>query len=75
MQRSNSAAGERQPAEALATTLWPVALRRDGEHVSALDVLRVGALAMPPALMAVLLLLWPGCRRRPGPRRPAAGGY
>ncbi|AVH90722.1 arsenic transporter [Stenotrophomonas maltophilia] len=41
----------------LATMLWLMALRREGEHVSALDFLRVGALVMPPALIAALLLL------------------
>ncbi|WP_407070822.1 arsenic transporter [Stenotrophomonas maltophilia] len=41
----------------LATLLWLVALRREGEHVSALDFLRVGALVMPPALIGALLLL------------------
>ncbi len=41
----------------LATMLWLVALRREGEHVSALDFLRVGALVMPPALIGALLLL------------------
>ena len=40
----------------LATMLWLVALRREGEHVSALDFLRVGALVMPPALIGALLL-------------------
>jgi len=34
-----------------------VALRREGEHVSALDFLHVGALVMPPALIGALLLL------------------
>ena len=41
----------------LATMLWLVALRREGEHVSALDFLRVGVLVMPPALIGALLLL------------------
>lgn len=41
----------------LATMLWLVALRREGENVSALDFLRIGALVMPPALIAALLLL------------------
>ncbi|WP_295521612.1 arsenic transporter [uncultured Stenotrophomonas sp.] len=41
----------------LATLLWLVALRREGEHVGALDFLRVGILVMPPALAGALLLL------------------
>ncbi len=40
----------------LATLLWLVALRREGEHVGALDFLRVGILVMPPALIGALLL-------------------
>ena len=38
----------------LATLLWLVALRREGEHVSAWQFLRVGAVAMPLALVAAL---------------------
>jgi arsenical pump membrane protein len=38
----------------LATILWLVALRREGEHVSAWQFLRVGAVAMPLALVAAL---------------------
>lgn len=41
----------------LATLLWLVALRREGEHVGAMDFLRVGVLVMPPALIGALLLL------------------
>jgi arsenical pump membrane protein len=41
----------------LATMLWLVALRREGEHVSALAFLRLGVLVMPPALLAALWLL------------------
>jgi len=41
----------------LATMLWLVALRREGEHVSALAFLRLGILVMPPALLAALWLL------------------
>lgn len=37
--------------------LWLVALRREGEHVSALAFLRLGLLVMPPALLAALWLL------------------
>ena len=41
----------------LATILWLTALRREGEHVSAWQFLRVGALAMPLALVAALACL------------------
>ncbi|PMZ95663.1 arsenic transporter [Pseudomonas sp. GW531-E2] len=41
----------------LATLLWLVAIRREGEHVGALGFLRLGVLVMPPALVAALLLL------------------
>ena len=41
----------------LATILWLVALRREGEHVSAWQFLRVGALVMPVALVAALACL------------------
>jgi len=41
----------------LATILWLAALRREGEHVSAWQFLRVGALAMPLALIAALACL------------------
>ena len=44
----------------LATILWLVALRREGEHVTALQFLKLGALVMPAALIpavAVRLLL------------------
>lgn len=41
----------------LATMLWLVALRREGEHVSGLAFLRLGILVMPPALLAALWLL------------------
>ncbi|MEW9682396.1 arsenic transporter [Pseudomonas sp. TE50-2] len=41
----------------LATLLWLVAIRREGEHVGALSFLRLGVLVMPPALVAALLLL------------------
>jgi len=39
----------------LATILWLVALRREGQEVSAMKFLRLGALVMPPALIAALL--------------------
>jgi arsenical pump membrane protein len=35
----------------LATILWLTALRREGQRVSALAFLRLGALIMPPALL------------------------
>lgn len=41
----------------LATLLWLVAIRREGEHVSAWSFLRLGLLVMPPALAAALLAL------------------
>jgi arsenical pump membrane protein len=41
----------------LATILWLVALRREGEHVSACQFLRVGMLVMPLALIAALACL------------------
>lgn len=43
----------------LATVLWLIALRREGEHVSALQFLKVGVIVMPPALiLAVATLIW-----------------
>ncbi|WP_028633982.1 arsenic transporter [Pseudomonas parafulva] len=41
----------------LATLLWLVAIRREGESVSAWRFLRLGVLVMPPALAAALLCL------------------
>jgi arsenical pump membrane protein len=41
----------------LATILWLVALRREGEHVSAVRFLGLGCVVMPPALLAALLTL------------------
>lgn len=41
----------------LATILWLIALRREGEHVSALRFLRLGIFVMPPALILSLLAL------------------
>lgn len=38
----------------LATILWLVALRREGENVSALSFLKLGILVMPPALLLAL---------------------
>jgi len=40
----------------LATILWLVALRREGQAVSGWDFLRQGCLVMPPALIASLLV-------------------
>ena len=39
----------------LATVLWLIALRREGVRVSGWDFLRVGAIVMPPALLAATL--------------------
>jgi arsenical pump membrane protein len=41
----------------LATILWLIALRREGEHVDALRFLKVGLLVMPPALLFSLCTL------------------
>ncbi len=41
----------------LATILWLLALRREGEHMSALAFLRIGAIAAPPALALALAAL------------------
>ncbi len=41
----------------LATILWLIALRREGEHVGALRFLRVGLIVMPPALALALFAL------------------
>ncbi|MDB5946141.1 MAG: arsenic transporter, partial [Ramlibacter sp.] len=41
----------------LATILWLIAIRREGEDVSALQFLRVGAVVMPLALLAALAAL------------------
>lgn len=38
----------------LATILWLIALRREGQHVSAVTFLRLGILIMPPALLAAI---------------------
>ncbi len=39
----------------LATLLWLVAIRREGEDISALRFLAIGCVVMPPALLATLL--------------------
>ena len=41
----------------LATILWLLALRRDGEHIRARDFLRIGIIAMPPAMFLALGVL------------------
>ncbi len=41
----------------LATLLWLIAVRREGQHVSGLSFLKLGALVMPPALLGALLAL------------------
>ncbi|HEY3892686.1 MAG TPA: arsenic transporter [Bradyrhizobium sp.] len=41
----------------LATILWLIALRREGEHVGGLRFLRLGLVVMPPALLLSLLVL------------------
>ena len=42
----------------LATVLWLIALRREGEQVTAWRFLRMGALVMPPALLVSIVALW-----------------
>jgi arsenical pump membrane protein len=45
----------------LATILWLAALRREGEHVTAWQFLKVGAVAMPAALLpALAMVAWVG---------------
>lgn len=41
----------------LATLLWLIAVRREGQHVSGLAFLKLGARVMPPALLGALLAL------------------
>jgi arsenical pump membrane protein len=41
----------------LATLLWLIAVRREGEHVSPMDFLKVGIVVMPPALIGALAAL------------------
>ena len=41
----------------LATLLWLIAIRREGDDVSALDFLKIGVIVMPPALVLSLGLL------------------
>jgi arsenical pump membrane protein len=42
----------------LATILWLVALRREGQTIGAWAFLKIGALVMTPALLAALAALW-----------------
>ncbi len=43
----------------LATVLWLIALRREGENISAWQFLKIGALVMPPALfLSTIILPW-----------------
>jgi len=39
----------------LATVLWLIALRREGENTNAWQFLRIGAIVMPPALLLTIL--------------------
>jgi arsenical pump membrane protein len=39
----------------LATVLWLIALRREGEHMSGWEFFKVGLVAMPPALLLATL--------------------
>jgi len=41
----------------LATILWLIALRREGEAVTAWQFLKLGIVIMPPALAAALLAM------------------
>jgi arsenical pump membrane protein len=41
----------------LATILWLIALRREGEHVSGWQFLKLGFLVMPPSLLLATLAL------------------
>jgi arsenical pump membrane protein len=41
----------------LATILWLIALRREGEAVTALQFLKLGMVIMPPALLTALLAM------------------
>jgi arsenical pump membrane protein len=42
----------------LATILWLVALRREGQSIGAWTFLKIGAVVMTPALLAALAALW-----------------
>jgi arsenical pump membrane protein len=41
----------------LATVLWLIALRREGQHIGAWRFLKIGLLVMPPALLGATLLM------------------
>jgi arsenical pump membrane protein len=41
----------------LATILWLIVLRREGEHVGAMQFLKLGIAVMPPALLLALAAL------------------
>jgi arsenical pump membrane protein len=41
----------------LATILWLIALRREGEHIAAWQFLKLGLVVMPPALLLALVAL------------------
>jgi len=45
----------------LASILWLIALRREGENVALLRFLRLGLIVMPPALLVSLLALFAKC--------------
>ena len=55
-----------------ATILWLIALKREGETCSAVQFLKIGAAAMPPALLLALgpLSSQAGSSRRRWPLRP-----
>jgi arsenical pump membrane protein len=42
----------------LATILWLIALRREMVEITAWEFFKIGAVAMPVALIASLLFLW-----------------
>ncbi len=42
----------------LATVLWLIALRREGEQITAGRFLKTGALVMPPALLFATFSVW-----------------
>jgi arsenical pump membrane protein len=42
----------------LATILWLIALRREKVEITAWEFFKIGAIAMPVALIASLLFLW-----------------
>ena len=45
-------------ATAPGVTPWLTAIRREGEDVTAWQFLRIGAVAMPLALLGALAMLW-----------------